>query len=76
MINKKKIHITPREFRAGFTYTGYPTSIQEPRMDGGSSAVSTPISLAELEAQITELAGHLNAANYRWLTCFGGNVDA
>jgi hypothetical protein len=26
------------------------------------------MSLAELEAQITELAGHLNAANYRWLT--------
>src|SRR6202020_1328501 len=25
-------------------------------------------SLAELEAQITELAGQLNAANYRWLT--------
>jgi hypothetical protein len=32
-------------------------------MDGGSI-----ISLEELEAQITELAGHLNAANYRWLT--------
>jgi Domain of unknown function (DUF222)/HNH endonuclease len=32
-------------------------------MDGG-----TVISLEELEAQITELAGHLNAANYRWLT--------
>src|SRR5580693_2527952 len=31
-------------------------------MDGGSI-----ISLEELEAQITELAGHLNAANYRWL---------
>jgi hypothetical protein len=26
------------------------------------------VSLQELEAQITELAGHLNAANYRWLT--------
>jgi Domain of unknown function (DUF222)/HNH endonuclease len=25
------------------------------------------LSLHELEAQITELAGHLNAANYRWL---------
>jgi hypothetical protein len=35
-------------------------------MDGGS--VSASRSLAELEAQITELAGHLNAANYRWLT--------
>ncbi|HXC08131.1 MAG TPA: DUF222 domain-containing protein [Steroidobacteraceae bacterium] len=32
-------------------------------MDGGSV-----ISLEELEAQITELAGHLNAANYRWLS--------
>src|SRR5258708_38097098 len=37
-------------------------------MDGGSTAVSASISLEELEAQITELAGHLNAANYRWLT--------
>ena len=26
------------------------------------------VSLEELEAQITELAGHLNAAHYRWLT--------
>jgi hypothetical protein len=36
-------------------------------MDGTSSAISASISLQELEAQITELAGHLNAANYRWL---------
>ncbi|HWY95716.1 MAG TPA: hypothetical protein VNX69_11010, partial [Steroidobacteraceae bacterium] len=36
-------------------------------MDSKSSAVSTSISLEELEAQITELAGQLNAANYRWL---------
>jgi hypothetical protein len=28
-------------------------------------------SLAALEAQITELAGQLNAANYRWLTLIG-----
>ncbi|HLZ99283.1 MAG TPA: DUF222 domain-containing protein, partial [Steroidobacteraceae bacterium] len=28
-------------------------------------------SLAELEAQITELAGQLNAANYRWLMLIG-----
>ena len=27
-----------------------------------------PRSLTELEAEITELAGHLNAAQYRWLT--------
>jgi Domain of unknown function (DUF222)/HNH endonuclease len=40
-------------------------------MDGGSSAVSPRLSLAELEAQITELAGHLNAANYRWLALIG-----
>ena len=37
-------------------------------MDGGSTSVGATLSLAELEAQITELAGHLNAANYRWLT--------
>jgi hypothetical protein len=36
-------------------------------MDGASSAINASISLQELEAQITELAGHLNAANYRWL---------
>jgi hypothetical protein len=36
-------------------------------MDGASAAISASISLEELEAQITELAGHLNAANYRWL---------
>ena len=35
-------------------------------------------SLAELEAQITELAGQLNAANYRWLTlqARAGDVSA
>ena len=36
-------------------------------MDGGSSPVDPSISLQELEDQITELAGQLNAANYRWL---------
>jgi hypothetical protein len=36
-------------------------------MDGGSS-VAAFVSLEELEAQITALAGQLNAANYRWLT--------
>ena len=28
---------------------------------------TAPLPIAELEAQITELAGHLNAANHRWL---------
>ena len=37
-------------------------------MDGGSTAIDSSISLQELEDQITELAGQLNAANYRWLT--------
>ena len=36
-------------------------------MDGGIRDVSTNLSVDELAAQITELAGHLNAANYRWL---------
>src|SRR5258708_15193772 len=36
-------------------------------MDGGISDVSPNLSVDELAAQITELAGHLNAANYRWL---------
>jgi len=45
-------------------------------VDAGSSGVgaladSATVSLAELEAQITEVAGHLNAANYRWLTLIG-----
>jgi hypothetical protein len=29
---------------------------------------SPPLSLRQLEAEITELAGHLNAAQHRWLT--------
>src|SRR5271165_1282809 len=37
-------------------------------MDGGTTALKPSLSLDELEAQITELAGQLNAANYRWLT--------
>src|SRR5690606_36463710 len=28
---------------------------------------TAPLPIAELEAQITELTGHLNAANHRWL---------
>jgi hypothetical protein len=35
-------------------------------MDGGTP-VHTELSLNEIEAQITELAGQLNAAQYRWL---------
>jgi hypothetical protein len=40
-------------------------------MDGSAPTPATPFSNLtrdELEAQITELAGQLNAANYRWLT--------
>lgn len=37
-------------------------------MDELSSDPTPTLSLPELEAQITELAGQLNAANYRWLT--------
>lgn len=36
-------------------------------MDGASS-LTAACSLEELEAQITALAGQLNAANFRWLT--------
>lgn len=36
-------------------------------MDGETLEISESISLEELEAQITTLAGQLNAANYRWL---------
>jgi hypothetical protein len=60
------------DFRTGFTYnTGYNCSLRESPMDGGSSSLNASLSLAELEAQITELAGHLNAANYRWLALIG-----
>src|ERR1700722_16513849 len=42
---------------------------QEAPMDGSSipSGLDRRASLAELEAQITALAGQLNAAQYRWL---------
>jgi hypothetical protein len=36
-------------------------------MDGGSTGVDSSMPLEQLEAQITELAGQLNAAQYRWL---------
>jgi Domain of unknown function (DUF222) len=37
-------------------------------MDGDRPPTHPPLPIRELEAQITELAGHLNAAKYRWLT--------
>jgi len=37
-------------------------------MDGAPASTDPTLSLPELEARITELAGHLNAANHRWLT--------
>src|SRR5512134_1188561 len=36
-------------------------------MDGSSSVPRPSVSTSDLAAQITELAGHLNAANRRWL---------
>ena len=36
-------------------------------MEGAFSGVESGLSTRELEARITELAGHLNAANHRWL---------
>jgi len=37
-------------------------------MDEASvSGTAAALSMQELRAQITELAGHLNAAHYRWL---------
>jgi len=38
------------------------------RMDGGMPVVVPTRTIRELEAEITSLAGHLNAATYRWLT--------
>jgi hypothetical protein len=37
-------------------------------MDEGCTGEKPALTLRELEAQITELAGHLNAAHYRWLS--------
>src|SRR5262245_34270547 len=37
-------------------------------MDGDSLCADSIRPLADLEAEITELAGHLNAAQHRWLT--------
>ncbi len=37
-------------------------------MDGCTPSTQLDIPLRDLEAQITELAGQLNAAQYRWLT--------
>jgi hypothetical protein len=37
-------------------------------MDEPCVCAKPVLTLRELEAQITELAGHLNAANYRWLS--------
>ena len=36
-------------------------------MEGTSSSTGPIVSTADLAAQISELAGHLNAANRRWL---------
>ncbi len=36
-------------------------------MDGASVGEESALGLVELEARITELAGHLNAAQHRWL---------
>ena len=36
-------------------------------MEVATSSPESSLSIRELEAQITELAGHLNAANHRWL---------
>src|SRR5512134_2538124 len=36
-------------------------------MEAAATLPETGLSIRELEAQITELAGHLNAANHRWL---------
>jgi hypothetical protein len=40
---------------------------QDALEDAGGARADSGLSIRELEAQITELAGHLNAANHRWL---------
>jgi len=46
---------------------GY-TVTELPAMDEAQAREQRILSLRELAAEITELAGHLNAANYRWLS--------
>lgn len=43
-------------------------------MDGGIPDATSHLSVSQLAAAITELAGHLNAANHRWL-CLIGEFD-
>src|SRR5438045_1554422 len=61
-----------RDFSTGFGYDMYIQSVSwGVRQDGSTGALATcfsNLSREELEEQITELAGQLNAANYRWLT--------
>ena len=40
---------------------------QDTTQNASDHATDSGLSIRELEAQITELAGHLNAANHRWL---------
>ena len=40
---------------------------QDASQNASQDATDSGLSIRELEAQITELAGHLNAANHRWL---------
>jgi hypothetical protein len=40
---------------------------QDATEDAGQNATHSGLSIRQLAAQITELAGHLNAANHRWL---------
>ena len=49
-------------------HSEYDTELGDaPAETSASSPPAPSLSLEELEARITELAGHLNAANYRWL---------
>ncbi len=41
--------------------------MEDAPQDATRNATDSGLSIRELEAQITELAGHLNAANHRWL---------
>ena len=41
--------------------------MEDATQDASKDAADSGLSIREIEAQITELAGHLNAANHRWL---------
>ena len=75
VISRHNLHtildIQPAPTESNMDSESTATGASDSPVDASVRPTGASISLAELEAQITELAGHLNAANYRWLTLIG-----